>query len=273
MANLTITNSFTAGTTIVATQVNTNFTDVSSYINARNGGGTDWDFVSSAGLVTAKALVRSNDGTAATPAYSFTSDIDMGIFRDSASSSLRVAVGGSVLASFASTGLIVNSSQVFVPDGTAAAPSYSFNNDSDTGIFRGFANDLQIATNGATSVDCFPTGVALHAGGSSVVTVLAGEFKPTSDNAITNGTASLRWSDLRSVLINGADYGFENGYILREYPCTSEDVQTKSADWMKKNANLGIQVLNDFGKQICVIGRDGTIYANSFKSLDQLKGV
>jgi len=39
---------------------------------------------------------------------------------------------------------------------------------------------------------------------------------------------------------------------------------------MKENANKGIQILNDLGKMVCVIGRDGTIYANSFKSLSEL---
>ena len=50
----------------------------------------------------------------------------------------------------------------------------------------------------------------------------------------------------------------------------ADDVQTKSADWMKKNANKGIQVLNDEGEQICVIGRNGTVYAKAFKSLEEL---
>lgn len=46
MANLVITNSnFTQGSTIVASQFNTNFSDISSYINARNAGTTAWDGV------------------------------------------------------------------------------------------------------------------------------------------------------------------------------------------------------------------------------------
>jgi hypothetical protein len=39
---------------------------------------------------------------------------------------------------------------------------------------------------------------------------------------------------------------------------------------MKANANKGIQVLNDLGEMIAVIGRDGTIYAKAFKSLEEV---
>ena len=38
----------------------------------------------------------------------------------------------------------------------------------------------------------------------SVMTINSSDITPTVDNAISNGTASLRWSDLRSVKINGA---------------------------------------------------------------------
>ena len=39
---------------------------------------------------------------------------------------------------------------------------------------------------------------------------------PKTDNLRALGSASLRWSDVRSVLINGADFCFENGYRLTE---------------------------------------------------------
>ena len=78
------------------------------------------------------------------------------------------------------------------------------------------------------------------------------------------------WKDVNAALINGADYGFANGYVMREYPATYEDVMTKKRPWMKKHANKGIQILNDLGEMICVIGRDDTIYANNFKPLKEL---
>ncbi len=103
--------------------------------------------------------------------------------------------------------------------------------------------------------------------GSIAVGGTAVAFKPASDNAITLGTAALRWSDVRSVLINGADYGFANGWIIREWPATEQDVHTKSEAWMKAHAHKGIQFLNDMGNVVCIIARDGTVYANAFKEL------
>ena len=49
MADLSITNSFTADTLAQSAQVNTNYADISAYINARNQGTTEWDLLSVAG--------------------------------------------------------------------------------------------------------------------------------------------------------------------------------------------------------------------------------
>lgn len=49
MANLAVTNTFTAGTTAVAAQVNTNFSDVATYVNNRNAGSAKWDALAVAG--------------------------------------------------------------------------------------------------------------------------------------------------------------------------------------------------------------------------------
>lgn len=45
MPNVSVTNSFTAGTTAVASQVNTNFSDITTYINDRNSGAIKWEYV------------------------------------------------------------------------------------------------------------------------------------------------------------------------------------------------------------------------------------
>jgi len=130
----------------------------------------------------------------------------------------------------------------------------------DTYMYEATANALQIVT-GGSAVFNFNNGGVNESG-------LA--LLPTADNSHTLGNASFRWSDMRSVLINGADYGFVNGFILREYPATLEDVQTKDADWMKEHAGQGIQIINADGNMIAVIGYDGNIYANGFKPLSDL---
>jgi hypothetical protein len=68
--------------------------------------------------------------------------------------------------------------------------------------------------------------------GNASVTVI----RPMSDNACTLGTAANRWSDLRSVLINGADYGFENGWKMVEsevFPGYSSGIALAGKHWDK----------------------------------------
>lgn len=50
----------------------------------------------------------------------------------------------------------------------------------------------------------------------SSVVVTTQNFRSTADNNDSCGIASFRWSDVRSVLINGADYGMENGVRMTE---------------------------------------------------------
>jgi len=147
MANLAITNTFTAGTKILAAEVNTNNTDISTYINDRNQASADWDFVSSAGLITAKALLRTNDGTAAATAMSFTSEVGMGAYRIS-SNILGFATGGTERLRL-TTAVTQMAGNLNVPNGTTAAPSMTFTNDSDTGFSTDGTNSLQMSTGGS----------------------------------------------------------------------------------------------------------------------------
>lgn len=55
MANLVITNSFSPNTTILSAQVNTNYSDISTYVNNRNSGTTAWDNVKSVAGITIQA--------------------------------------------------------------------------------------------------------------------------------------------------------------------------------------------------------------------------
>lgn len=155
MANLAITNTFVASTTIVASEVNTNYTDVSGYINARNGGSTDWDFVSSAGLITAKDGIRSSDETAATPGYSFTADPDTGVFR-STTNTLDLSTGG--ISRFTlNTASLTTTLPFLSAAGTAAAPTYAFSGDPNSGLLSSAADQVGMSVGGTTRVT-FTTG-------------------------------------------------------------------------------------------------------------------
>lgn len=155
MASITITNTFVAGTTILAAQVNTNFTDVSGYINARNAGSTDWDFVSSLGLITAKANINANVGSAANPPYTFTGDTNTGLFWVSADAVGISTSGGSRMTW--ENSVCQAATPISTVDGTAGSPAMQFTNDTDAGLFLNGAGNVAMSV-GGTNVSQWTTG-------------------------------------------------------------------------------------------------------------------
>ena len=95
------------------------------------------------------------------------------------------------------------------------------NNASGTpiGLFqvRDGSNNLNIGLNAPASTstqDIFITaGRDVYFANSNTTTR---RVLPGTDNAISLGLSANRWSDVRSVLINGADYGFEHHWYLTE---------------------------------------------------------
>jgi hypothetical protein len=71
MADVAITSTFVAGTTIASSEVNTNFADIVNYINARNTGSAAWDVLKSAGATTLSSTL------AVTGATTLNSTLDM----------------------------------------------------------------------------------------------------------------------------------------------------------------------------------------------------
>ncbi len=81
------------------------------------------------------------------------------------------AVGGGPVVFNANSG----GGPLFIPNGTAAAPSLSFTNDQDTGFYRFGANAIGLALNGALAVDFETTGAFFVSG----VTAWSGTAVPT----------------------------------------------------------------------------------------------
>lgn len=55
-----------------------------------------------------------------------------------------------------------------------------------------------------------------NSAGVLIISPSGDQIVPDVDNTITLGTATLRWADVRSTLINGADYAMENGLRMLE---------------------------------------------------------
>ena len=111
------------------------------------------------GDLQALGVLRSGDGSAALPAYSFTSDPDTGIYSAGANS-LGFAVNGAVAMTLSAGTLSITASVVrAVSDGSAATPLYGFNNDPDTGVYRPGDNRVGISCNGVLAGDFTTTGL------------------------------------------------------------------------------------------------------------------
>jgi len=68
------------------------------------------------------------------------------------------------------------------------------------------------------------------------------DFVPINDNQVSLGWSNSRWADVRSVLINGADYCFENGVRITE------------------ERDFGISFYNSEDKKIMTLDKDGNIW-------------
>lgn len=73
---------------------------------------------------------------------------------------------------------------IFAGDGSAAAPSFAFTNDPDTGIYRGGANDLRFVTGGVVALSLSALQNATFAG--NVVTGASGIFGVSGRLLITS---------------------------------------------------------------------------------------
>lgn len=83
MANLSVTNTFTDGAVIEASEHNTNNSDITTYINNRNSGSTAWDAVKSEHATNVPVIANNSTGTQ-----------NIANFQDNGTNVLAIADGG-----------------------------------------------------------------------------------------------------------------------------------------------------------------------------------
>lgn len=91
------------------------------------------------------------DGTNALPSKSFISDPDTGIYRIGVNQ-LGIATGGTQRFDLSSSGLNL-APPLFAADGAVGGPTYSFTNDTDTGIYRIGTNQLGMSSGNSLVMD------------------------------------------------------------------------------------------------------------------------
>lgn len=133
-------NPVVTGTIIESDWANTTMNDIATALT---------DSLSRTGLGGMLVPFRVADGAVSSPSYSFTNSTNSGIYRDAISSEVRIAVNGVDIGQFGPAGLIINGTinadtisynGLLLVDGTALAPSYSFQNNSGTGMWYDSGN-------------------------------------------------------------------------------------------------------------------------------------
>ncbi|RZA07393.1 MAG: hypothetical protein EOP11_07835, partial [Proteobacteria bacterium] len=108
-----------------------------------------------AGGASSFTTVGAGAGSATAPSLSFTGDTNTGFYNSASNDTISVAAGGSKIFDMSSAGLVSGTAGgglVTSANGTAAAPTFSFSGDSDTGWFSPSANTLAAATGGVEHV-------------------------------------------------------------------------------------------------------------------------
>ena len=126
-----------------------------------NGSGTNGN-VETGGNFISGGWQRAGDGSEATPSHSFDTDGDSGMYKYSANA-IGFATGGVAKWSIGAAGNLVarNGTVVRSSQANAASPSYSFDGDTDTGMYWHSANRLAFTAGGVGRVS-IGTNVNFH---------------------------------------------------------------------------------------------------------------
>lgn len=192
MSDLAVTYSFTANTTASASQVNTNYSDIVTYINNRDDGSSTWDNVKISATVTNPLDVTGSGASTEVSINNSASDGDpLLTFKLSGSAKYTLGVDDSDSDAFkiGTTDMTTNQivqiptggNQIQFASGTEGAPGISFIAEATTGF--------RFPSAGLIGVSLAGTGYYQFASTAFTVT----------DNAINLGGLSNRWKEVFSV--------------------------------------------------------------------------
>lgn len=93
-------------------------------------------------------VIRGTDGSDAAPAYSFNNFVSTGL--NATTGSLNIVADAQLILAASVNDVFIGAGLSFAGDGTriATRPSFNFGNDSDTGLFRPFANAVSLVAGG-----------------------------------------------------------------------------------------------------------------------------
>jgi len=113
---------------------------------------------------------RNGNGTVSSPAFSFANDTNTGIYRQAADS-LGITTGGTERVRIGSFGIrgddsgdVYNFDAFKGNNGSASAPTFSFDSDTDTGMYRSATNEISFSAGNDTAFTISSGGVFVPSG-------------------------------------------------------------------------------------------------------------
>lgn len=266
MAEVAVSNSFSAGTTAASAQVNTNFSDITTWLNNRYNGSDTWTFMKVSSTNANPVDIVSSSSTSTELSINNTNSTGDPIVTYKLSGT-QVFVHGpdnsdSDTFKFGTTGITTNVAfqvpssgvQVQFATGSSSIPSVSLIGDANTGFYSGGSDVLAVACGGSQVALFASNGVQVASGavGSPAVTFIndsnTGWYSVSGDSMGASLGGTLRFTlanaapfvtlgdngnttDI-SVRINGPVATAANTATL-----TNSPVNGNPATWIQVNIN------------------------------------
>lgn len=206
MANLVITNTFTNNTTADASQVNTNYTDISTWLNNRDNATDYWlNMKVSATAANPVDIVSTASTTEVSINNTATDGDPILTFKLSGSQTHVIGVddSDSDFLKFATTSITTNVAmqipttgvQIQCPSGSAATPSHSFIGQTNTGMYQS-GGSLRFSANGTLGLQFTDTAgtISLRAGSDGSASAPTWTFNSNTGAGMWSSSGSCGFS-------------------------------------------------------------------------------
>lgn len=234
MSDLSVTNTFVAATTAVASQVNQNFSDIVDYINNRDDGTATWDNMNVTATVSNPVTIKSNQATTEVAIDNTATDGDPQItFKLSGSQAYVIGIDDSDLDifKFATSGITTNVAMQIPSNGgsvqfgigSAANPGVTFIGNAGPitgsgmymestnvlGFSQGGNRQLTIGTNSIFYNTLQPLlGIIGTTTNDSAAAGSIGEYVAGSVAAgsAVSSTGTTQYFDIQSIILTAGDW-------------------------------------------------------------------
>lgn len=173
------------------------------------------DWVIEGGAATTVQLLAGG-GAAATPAYSFNvaGGATTGMYLV-ATDDLGFSAGGTLRLNINSLGLH-GSAFYATQNGTVSGPIYSWDVDTDTGMWRGGANEIDFTAGGTNCMSITAAGVILRGTNTndSAADAFVGFYSESINTATTNSTGTTQWTDCTSLSLTAGDWDVTGTFFV-----------------------------------------------------------